>query len=1241
MKLFTSKRYQRFTNLSLAALLFVSTITASVPFLFAEKAAALPVSNTAVYTGLPAVQPATYPSIGFAATSTKELGDRVTLAGTNRHLDDVTFSLTSWACETGEWNLNNCVSTPGATFSHPVTVNLYAVNADGTVGAVVATKTQTINAQYRPSADNTNCTGANVGKWFNAANATCYNGKAFDVNFDFSAQNAILPNEVVATVAYDGNASAAAKALNVSLITSTAPTVGTDTDPSTMYEDSTYPGSTAGLKAADYSPYRLAMNISASTIAGPTGLKTVDSYGKDVTNGATNATTGTNSWNAVPGAVSYDYEYTKPAGLPTFTYTTTGTSLSGEWNAGNNVEGTYVFRVRATFPGGATSEWSAPSAATYDATGPATPTAQSPNGWNQTANQFNWTSSSDAGSAVHYTLQYSRTHENNIADTTIENITTNSYAQTLDNGPLFWRVQAIDAAGNLSAWSATQYATIDHAGPAIEFVAPTPAEGQAVKGTISVKVRATDNEALKRVAVNLYRNGTFLVACGSTSGATPLLTKETVFSCNIVTTGYTDGEYELRASATDLLGNGTATAKRFLSFDKTDSTAVATLSDVAISKADTSPVLTAELSDTTSNITNLKYRVFKVNADDSTTAVTDVIDGLLPVDGIYNAKTETVVTTINTSTLDDGNYRVILYIYDAAGNQGKKTVSFFVDKTVVAPVATTPTGDLNASQVPAGFSWTQAGTEAHGPLTYKVITAATRHGSEEDGILKNGAQYVNAEGITGTFLPYTFTDGTFYWQVEATDTLGNKSYSNSHAVTIDTVVSAPTLVSPDDNAVVNGATLTQKWANSDSDINRYVYESYNSATTTESNLRFRGEYTTKEKTATNISDGTFYWRVKAIDNLGNQSGWSELWKLTVDSTKPGVSIDPIAVNPTTISGTVTEAATVKITVDGTEYIQTTTAAGAWSIPNPATAQGTHTVSVVATDLAGNTTTPAATATFLIDTVAPVTSLVADETTVGNDATVTLTASIGDATSYALTLDGVVIAGFDGTTHEFDTTGLASGEYEFVLNAKDGANNAATPKTVTITVDNDGPAVAVDAGTYTTAQPVITGTVDADTETVAIAIVNEGGAVVENGTATYVPGDTTFSYAVQTALANGNYTIFARAYDAFGNFTDSAASIAAVAVPAPATPIVVTPLVTPLITPASAAAVLGANTDDTASAEVKGATTDVAATDKSGVNNNDGTIFGIAWFWWLLIIAALAAAAWWIIGAIRRRNGSEA
>jgi hypothetical protein len=49
----------------------------------------------------------------------------------------------------------------------------------------------------------------------------------------------------------------------------------------------------------------------------------------------------------------------------------------------------------------------------------------------------------------------------------------------------------------------------------------------------------------------------------------------------------------------------------------------------------------------------------------------------------------------------------------------------------------------------------------------------------------------------------------------------------------------------------------------------------------------------------------------------------------------------------------------------------------------------------------------------------------------------------------------------------------------------------------------------------------------------------------------------------------------------------------------------------------------------------------SATDvKTPASNNNGNIFGLAWYWWILIIAALVAAGWWLIAALRRRRDNE-
>jgi hypothetical protein len=141
-------------------------------------------------------------SEGFEAYGRKEFGDGVTFAGTSRKLVNVNVTLSSFACQSGNWFSGNCSTTPGATFTLPMTFNIY--NPGNPVpGSQIATVTQNITVPYRPSADNVNCTGTNAGKWYDATSGQCFNGLAANVTFDFSSQNVVLPNSVVYGVVYN------------------------------------------------------------------------------------------------------------------------------------------------------------------------------------------------------------------------------------------------------------------------------------------------------------------------------------------------------------------------------------------------------------------------------------------------------------------------------------------------------------------------------------------------------------------------------------------------------------------------------------------------------------------------------------------------------------------------------------------------------------------------------------------------------------------------------------------------------------------------------------------------------------------------------------------------------------------------------------------------------------------------------------------------------------------------------
>jgi len=155
-------------------------------------------ANTTIYNNIPSPAAGNYPSVGYEATSTSEYGGQVSFDGTARENPTVTVLMSSWGCESGGWNTGDCVTTPGATFSEPITLNVYNVGPGGSIGSLVTSKTATFNIQYRPSADTTHCTG---GTWYSATDNTCYNGYATPISFNLSGVT--LPDNVIISVAYN------------------------------------------------------------------------------------------------------------------------------------------------------------------------------------------------------------------------------------------------------------------------------------------------------------------------------------------------------------------------------------------------------------------------------------------------------------------------------------------------------------------------------------------------------------------------------------------------------------------------------------------------------------------------------------------------------------------------------------------------------------------------------------------------------------------------------------------------------------------------------------------------------------------------------------------------------------------------------------------------------------------------------------------------------------------------------
>ncbi len=209
-------------------------------------AAATP-ADTVVYDSVPATLASSYPSLGYQATSTDEFGDYVVLGGTQRELTTATVGLVSWTCGNWESGSSPCTTTPGDTYSHPITLNIYAADTSGAVpaaGALLTSVTQNQAIPYRPSAS-AECTGGNAGKWWDGA--ACNSGYAFSLTFDLGG--VVVPNDVIVTIAYNTQTHGAApvgttgpyNSLNVALAPA-APTVGADETEDEVFWDTSVAG---------------------------------------------------------------------------------------------------------------------------------------------------------------------------------------------------------------------------------------------------------------------------------------------------------------------------------------------------------------------------------------------------------------------------------------------------------------------------------------------------------------------------------------------------------------------------------------------------------------------------------------------------------------------------------------------------------------------------------------------------------------------------------------------------------------------------------------------------------------------------------------------------------------------------------------------------------------------------------------------------------------------------------------
>jgi len=281
-----------------------------------------------------------------------------------------------------------------------------------------------------------------------------------------------------------------------------------------------------------------------------------------------------------------------------------------------------------------------------------------------------------------------------------------------------------------------------------------------------------------------------------------------------------------------------------------------------------------------------------------------------------------------------------------------------------------------------------------------------------------------------------------------------------------------------------------------------------------------------------------------------------------DTTPPSVAItSPAAgatlsgnVNVTAAASDIVGVASVQFKVDGGNVGASLVAAPyAYTLSTTALTNGSHTISAVATDAAGNSTTSASVAVTVNnttkDTTPPTVSMTSPATGATVSGTVAVTATATDNVSVATVqfqLDGASVSGIDTAApyaYSWDSTKTANGSHTLRAIATDGAGNSATSASVTVTVNNTTkdttpPTVAITApanGAKVSGTIAVSANATDNVSVASVQFLMDGASV---GVAV-LASPYTYSWDT-TKTANGSHILTAIAKDGAGNSATSAA-----------------------------------------------------------------------------------------------------
>lgn len=135
---------------------------------------------------------------------------------------------------------------------------------------------------------------------------------------------------------------------------------------------------------------------------------------------------------------------------------------------------------------------------------------------------------------------------------------------------------------------------------------------------------------------------------------------------------------------------------------------------------------------------------------------------------------------------------------------------------------------------------------------------------------------------------------SYFWRVQACDLVGNCSaWSAPRKINIDNKApTVPTSGTPNDKSIATNNFDFDWDASADNSPITYEFQSSlnpaQSGGVLTSGLWHSGILPSNKIHSSGAPDGTWFWQVRAIDAAGNQSAWSEIWDVTLNTSIPAV-----------------------------------------------------------------------------------------------------------------------------------------------------------------------------------------------------------------------------------------------------------------------------------------------------------------------------------------------------------------